>query len=293
MERVPAAQQFKLHIIVFILGFTAILGKLIHVPAIQLVWYRMLIACLALLVIALVQKNRLRLPAMDLARLAGIGLIVATHWICFFHAIKVSNVSVTLGILSTTTLFTSFLEPLFSKRKISLLEVFTGLVIIAGIYIIFRFETRYVAGIIFSLLAAFFASVFSVLNKSIALKYDTGTIAFWEMLAGFTGISIFIMVSGEMEFAKFALSYADLLFLLVLGVVCTAWAYAATIRLMQKLSAFYIVLAINLEPIYGILLAWFIFGESEHMTAGFYTGAAIILISVFCYPVVKRLLNRS
>ncbi|MEI6765742.1 MAG: DMT family transporter [Bacteroidota bacterium] len=293
MEKVPAAQQFKLHIIVFILGFTAILGKLIHIPAIQLVWYRTFIACCALFIILLAGKVKLRLPIVDLAKLAGIGLIVATHWICFFHAIKVSNVSVTLGILSTTTLFTSFLEPLISKKKISLIEVFIGLLIIAGIYIIFRFETRYVAGIIFSLLAAFFASLFSVLNKSIALKYDTNNTAFWEMLAGFAGITIFMFASGEMEVAKLTLSLSDILFLLILGVVCTAFAFAATIRLMQKLSAYYIVLAINLEPIYGILLAWFIFGESEHMTAGFYTGAAIILLSVFFYPILKRRITRA
>jgi drug/metabolite transporter (DMT)-like permease len=211
----------------------------------------------------------------------------------FFYAIKVSNVSVTLGCLSVTTLFTSFIEPLVQKRKISLVEVIIGLLIILGIYIIFRFETRYFEGIVFSLLAALFASIFSMLNKQVSLKYDARVISFYEMLSGFAAITVFLLLSRDFNDIQFSMSIYDLIFLLLLGIVCTAWAFTATIGIMQRLSAYQVVLAINLEPVYGIVLAWVIFGQSEQMTAGFYAGAAIIIVSVFMYPVLKKVVYRK
>jgi len=279
--------NFLLHFVVVILGFTAILGKLISLPAYELVWYRMMIAFIALGVITVIKKQSLSLPIKDVLALSAIGVIIAVHWICFFQAIKVSNVSVALGCLSVGTLFTSIIEPLVQKRRISIIEVIIGIVIIFGIYIIFRFETRYLLGIIFTILASLFSSLFSVLNKQIALKYKPDVTAFYEMLSGFLCISVFLFLMRDIGTIHLQLSTTDLIYLLLLGIICTAFAFSTTVKIMQKLSAFQVVLAINLEPIYGILAAYFIFGESEHMSTGFYIGASIILASVIAYTVFK------
>lgn len=287
MQKDLIKNNLLLHLVVIILGFTAILGKLIQGPAVELVWFRMLIAVVALLLFIMIIKKPLHLPLKSVMKLSIIGLIIAAHWICFFQAIKVSNVSVTLGCLSVTTLFTSFLEPLINRKKVSLLEVIIGLIIILGIYIIFRFETRYVEGIIFTIICAFLASLFSVLNKKIALHYEPDVTTFYEMLSGFLVITIFLFISkGSWPIVSLP-TLNDLIFLLILGVVCTAFAFSATVKIMQKLSAYQVVLAINLEPVYGIVAAYFIFGESEHMTTEFYIGAAIILLSVILYTFLK------
>jgi drug/metabolite transporter (DMT)-like permease len=291
MDRDLTYNHLKLHLIVFVLGFTAILGKLITVPAFQLVWYRMMIAAVTLFMIIIFSRSHWLLSWKTILKLCGIGLIVAVHWISFFYAIKVSNIAVTLSCLSTTTLFTSFIEPISQKRRISWLEVLIGCIIISGIYLIYQFESQYKEGIIFSLLAALLASVFSVLNKNIAVKYDIRMIAFWEMLSGFIGVSFFMFLFLDTKSANLQLSVSDLSWLLLLGTICTAIAYAETIRVMKKLSAYIVVLVINLEPIYGIILGYFIFGESEKMTGGFYAGALVILFAVFLYPVIKRKLS--
>lgn len=291
MEKEIRNSHIKLHVIVFILGFTAILGKLISLEAVQLVWFRTLIAFITLLGMLLAGRQKMLLPGRVLLRLVGIGVIVAAHWITFFHAIKVSNVAVTLSCLSATTLFTSFLEPLSQKRRVSWLEVVVGLVIIGALYLIYEFETRYLAGILFSLLAALLASLFSVLNKNISLKYDIRVIAFWEMLSGWIAIGLYMILTlspGEWHLTP---SWMDLLWLVLLGTVCTAFAYAETIRVMKRLSAYVVVLVINLEPVYGIILGYFIFGESEHMTGGFYAGTLVLLAAVFLFPVLKRLVD--
>jgi drug/metabolite transporter (DMT)-like permease len=277
-----------LHVVVVILGFTAILGKLITLPAYELVWYRMLIAFMALAVITFFKKQSLALPVKDILALSAIGVIIAVHWICFFQAIKVSNVSVALGCLSVSTLFTSLIEPLVQRRRLSLIEVAIGFIIIVGIYIIFRFETHYLMGIIYTILASLFSSLFSVLNKQISLKYKPDVTAFYEMLSGFICITIFLFLVKDYAEIRLVLNTPNLIYLLLLGTICTAYAFAATVKIMQKLSAYQVVLAINLEPIYGILAAYFIFGESEYMSAGFYFGAAIIMSSVIAYTVWKN-----
>lgn len=280
--------QIKLHLIVFILGFTAILGKLISVPAINLVCYRTLIAFICLYIILLIKKTSIKLPFRSIMLISSIGVIVALHWICFFYAIKVSNISVTLGCLSTSTLFTSIIEPLTQKRRIMWYEVLLGLVIIAGLYIIFQFETRYYEGIIFSVIAALLAATFSVLNKNISRRFDNNVISFYEMLSGFVVITIFLFIKEGFADAFIGITVNDAIWLFILGFICTAYAFSATVDLMKKISAYIIVLTINLEPVYGIIMAFLIFGESERMTVGFYVGTFVILLSVFSYPLLSR-----
>jgi drug/metabolite transporter (DMT)-like permease len=278
----------KLHLVVFIYGFTAILGKLITLNASELVWYRMLIAFLALGIILKIRGRRLAVSWPTFMRLIGIGFVVAFHWITFFHAIKISTISVALGCLASTTLFTSLLEPALVRRPLVWLEVVTGILIIAGLYMIFQFEPNYISGIITALISAFLAGLFTVLNKLMIVKHRPLVISFYEMGGGFIGISLYLLFNGTFNTGLQLPVWTDWLFLILLGVVCTAYAFAESVKVMDVLSAYTVVLTINLEPVYGILLAFVFFGDSELMSGGFYLGTLTILAAVFLFPVVNR-----
>jgi len=244
----------------------------------------MFIAVIAFYLFLRLKNTDLSINRQQFIRLFGVGLVVAIHWITFFGAIKISNVSVTLGCLATATLFTSLLEPFFFRKRINAVEVFVGLLIIVGLYLIFRFETRYSLGIIVALISAFLGGLFTVLNKKLVIHHKASVISFYEMLGGVSGITIYLIFSQWTGFPLSIPSPADLIYLLVLGVICTAYAFAIQINVMKHLSAYVVALTINLEPVYGIIMAYFLFGESEHMTGGFYVGTAIILISVLGFP---------
>jgi drug/metabolite transporter (DMT)-like permease len=283
----------EMHFIVVLLGFTAILGKLIQLPAPVLVWYRTMFAFLALLIWFLITKKKFILPWRQTLMLLGIGLIVASHWIFFFHAIKVSNVSVTLGCLASGTLFASLLEPLIFRRRVYWFEVILGLVIICGLYMIFQFEIRYLQGIIFSLIAFFLSSLFTVLNKKITFKFHQNVIGFYEMVGGFLGVTVYLYFTDSLAITSVSFSLYDFIFLVLLAVICSSYAFSAIIRIMKEISAYVVVLSINLEPIYGIVLAYFIFGASEYMTTGFYFGTLILIFSLFLYPVLERKFKKN
>lgn len=288
-----SGNYIELHIIVVFLGVTAILGKLISLPAPSLVWYRTMFAVIALFMYLLFTKTSFILPVRQTLMLLGVGLIVGIHWIFFFHAIKVSNVSVTLGCLASGTLFASLLEPLILKRKIYWFEVVLGIVIIVALYLIFQFETRYIAGIIFSLIAFFLSALFTVLNKKITYNFNQNVIGFYEMLGGFIGITAYLLFSGNMNTNDLGFTLSDFICLILLAVVCSAYAFSAIVRISRRLSAYAVVLSINLEPVYGIILAWLIFGESEQMTFGFYSGTFILLLSIFLHPVLERAFKKA
>jgi len=220
-------------------------------------------------------------------------MLVAIHWLAFFGAVKIANVSVALGCLATSTFFTSILEPLFFRKKINPIEVIVGLLILIGIYLIFRFEINYALGIVVGLAAALLAGLFSVLNKKMISAHKATVISFYEMLGGVVFISGFALLTDGGEASWLKVSWSDFIYLLALGVICTAYAFAAQVELMRHLSAYVVALAINLEPVYGILMAWLIFGQSEHMTGGFYAGTGIILTSVLGYPLYHYYLKRK
>ena len=269
---------------VLIYGFTAILGKLISLPAAQLVWYRMLIALISFYFFLRWKHTNLSVDRNQFFKLFGIGIIVALHWIAFFGAIKIANVSVALGCLATSTLFTSLLEPFFFRKRINALEVIIGLLIIVGLYLIFRFETRYLTGILVGLAAAFLAGLFSVLNKKMVHHHKASVISFYEMMGGLSCVTIYLLIDGRENIPLSLPSPADVIYLLALGIICTAYAFAVQVKIMKHLSAYIVALTINLEPVYGIIMAWFLFGETEHMTHGFYIGTTIILTSVLGFP---------
>ncbi len=281
-------QYAHLHFIVLLLGFTAILGALISIDAIALVWYRMLFAAFGLGVFLKIKGVSYRINKKGFIHLLAIGGLVALHWITFFHAIKVSNVSVTLGVFASTTFFTSFLEPFLQKRKVFWLEVLIGVIIIGGIYLIFQYEMQYIEGILFSLISAFFNGLFVVLNRNISRRWHPTVISFYEMAGGFLFITVFYIFTAHQNFELLEVTLPDMGWILVLSFLCTSYAFTAIVHIMKELSAYTVVLSINLEPVYGIILAFLVFGQSERMSGGFYLGTAIILVAVFSYPFLKR-----
>ena len=277
-----------LHVTVFIWGFTGILGALITIDAVSLVWYRVLIAFISLYGYLLYKKVSIRVSRDAFFKLFFTGAIVAAHWILFFKSIKLSTVSVTLVTLSSLTLFTAILEPLLKRQNISRVEIFTGLLIISGIYMIFKFESRYSAGIICGLLSALCASIFSIINSKQIQNRPAPIISFYELIGAWFWVSIYLLISEGLK-APVGLSLSDLFFLFILGTICTSLAYVAGVAVMKELSAFRVALITNLEPVYGIILAFIFFGKKEQMTPGFYAGAIIVLGTIFLYPYLKNI----
>lgn len=277
-----------LHIIVFVWGFTAILGALISIDAVPLVWYRMLLAVVIIAIYFLLTKKSFKITPNALLKFAISGIIIALHWITFFKAIKISNVSVAMVTMSTGAFFTSLIEPIFFKRKIKSIEILLGLIVICGLYIIFNFENQYVLGIIYALISAFLSALFAVLSGLFIKKHDASTISFYQLLFGVLGVTVFLGITGGFTTDFFVLQTNDWLYLFVLSSICTAWAFIASVKIMRFLTPFTVMLTINLEPIYAIILALIIFGEKEQMKPEFYYGAFIVLFVVVLNGILKN-----
>jgi len=284
----PNKNLLILHFTVFIWGFTGILGALISVDAVQMVWYRVLIATITLFVYFKFSKTSLKVTKKQFLQFFFTGSIVAMHWIFFFYSIKVSTVSVTLVCLSSFTLFTAILEPLIKKQKIQISDIIIGLIIILGIYLIFKFESQYTLGIIFGLSAALGSSLFGTINSTFVQKSDPLVISFYEIAGAFFWISLYRLFDQSLLTERFNLSSTDWIYLILLGTICTALAYVAGVSVMRTITAFRVALITNLEPVYGIILAFLFFGTKEAMSLGFYLGAIIILGAVFLYPIYKK-----
>ncbi len=272
-------------------GFTAILGALISIDAIALVWHRMWMAALFIFLFLLVTKRTDFNIDKQAWRIILAGVLIAAHWITFFHSIKISNVSVTLACVSTGAFFGSIIEPIVYKRKIDFTEILLGLLVVGGLYLIFRFEGDYTSGIIVALISAFLAACFSVLNSKLVKGNTPFRITFLEMVGGWLAITVFSaygLVTGSMQLQQFTLGGMDWLYLIILGSVCTAYAFIESVAVMKHLSSYTVLLTTNLEPVYGILLALLIFGESEKMNPYFYAGAAIILSTVLLDAFIKK-----
>lgn len=280
-----------LHFTVFVWGFTSILGALISISAVSLVWYRVLIASLSLFLYFRFNKTTIRVSKTSFLKFIFTGALVGGHWILFFQAIKSSTVPVTLVCLSSITLFTAIFEPLFSKKKISKLEALAGLLIIIGILIIFKFETRYTKGIIFGLISAVFASLFSIINSKLVKQNEAPVIAFYELTGALCWITIFLFATHGFNNSMY-LKTSDIAYLVALGTICTSLAYVAGVSVMREISAFKVALITNLEPVYGILLSFIFFGERNKMQLGFWIGALIILSTIFLFPVAQARITR-
>ncbi|MFT4755536.1 MAG: drug/metabolite transporter (DMT)-like permease [Vicingaceae bacterium] len=282
-----------LHLVVLIFGFTAILGKLITIPSDQLVWYRMFFATCSLAVYLVLMKKSFKMKRIGILKTIGVGFIIAAHWVFFFEAIKQSNVSIALAATATGSLFTALLEPIFFKRKLHFYELLLGSIVLLGLYFIFQFETDNSLGIWLGVLAAFLASLFTVMNGQLIKQYDSTRISFYELGGGVIAITLYFLIFSRSSLPNFQLSSSDWLWMLVLAIVCTAFAFVASVKVMEELTPFTVSLSINLEPIYGILLALLIFGESEKMSPGFYIGTSLILCSLFLNVWIKRRLKKK
>ena len=290
MQESKFKNYLLLHLIVFIWGFTAILGALITIDAIPLVWYRMLLAVLFIAIYFLWKKKSFKVDRAGLLKFFFTGVVIALHWVFFFKAIKVSNVSVALVTMSTGAFFTALIEPVFFKRKINALEMFLGLLVIAGLYIIFNFESQYKLGIIYALIASFLGALFAVLNGLFIKKYTADIISFYQLFFGVVFITIYLLFTNSFSVSFFQIPASDWMYLIVLSSICTAYAFIASVQVMKYLSPYTVMLTINLEPIYAIVLALFIFGDKEQMSSTFYLGAFIVLFVVLLNGIIK---NRS
>lgn len=277
----------QLHLIVFIWGFTAVLGALISLSAIPLVWFRMAMASVFILLFIWIKKIPFAIPLKVLIGFVFAGLIITLHWLTFFKAIKVSNISVTLACLSTGAFFTSLLEPLLHGRKVILYEVLFGVLVIIGLGIIFKVERNYIHGILFALSSAFLSALFSVINSKYAKLYNPTIVSFYEVLSGVVFLSAYFLFVGGFNSNFFQLSFNDWMYLTILSSVCTAFAFIASVKVMKFLSPYTVMLTINLEPIYGIILAVIVFQDKEKMSIEFYIGVLIILSTVIMNGLIK------
>ena len=279
--------------IVFLWGFTAILGKLIESNAQALTFYRMLFAAIFLFIfIRFVKKESIKVSKKLFIQLSAIGGFMAFHWLCFFYSIKVSNVSIALSCLSLSTLFASILEPIIFKRKVDISEVIMGVVIVICMGLIFKTEFQYKEGIFYGILTALFGTVFSVFNGKIFGKTSSGNIIFYEIFPGFFILTAFLLLSGQI-FQLSEISTRDLSLVVILASVFTAFPMLESVNLMKYISPFTLILTVNLEPVYGIILAFFIFGESEQMSPIFYGASLIMILAIVVNGVLKSRKNAA
>jgi len=283
-------QYLNLHFIIFIWGFTAVLGALIQLDYFSLTWNRMGLASLFLLLYILMDKRERSLLLnldwkLHLKYLLG-GIIIALHWIAFFYAIKISNVSITLIAMSSGAFFTSLLEPVFYKRKVYFYEILLGLLILWGLYFVLKIEKVEFAGVFIALIAAFLSGLFSVLNGIFVREQSGVQLSFFQLFYGFLFLTLILFATGKISALHFPQGI-DWVYILVLASICTAYAFTASISLMKYLSPYTVMLSINLEPVYGIILAVLILGDREKMSETFYLGAAIILILIVLNTIIK------
>jgi drug/metabolite transporter (DMT)-like permease len=276
-----------LHFTVMIWGFTGTLGSLISIPAVSLVWYRVIIALISLFLYFIVTKTPFKVNKNSFFKLVLTGALVGGHWILFFASIKLSTVPVALVCLSSITLFTALFEPLINKTSISKLEILSGVLIILGIVLIFKFETQYTKGIIVGLLSSILASLFTIVNSKLVQRHHAPVIAFYELSGAFFWISIYLFVTSGFT-RSIIPTHTDIVYLVILGTICTSLAYVIGVHVMRELSAFRVALVTNLEPVYGIIIAFFVFGDLNKMTTGFWVGAIVILSTIMLFPVTKK-----
>ena len=277
-----------MHLVVVLLGLTGVLGKLITSSSTVLVWYRMLIAFVFLLVYIYIKSDTLRISKKYFIKILGIGFVVAVHWLFFFESIKVSNVSVAVVCMGTSSLFSSILEPLIIKRKVYLREIIMSLLVLVAIGIAMNADFSYFKGYIYGIAAAFLATLFTILNALYVDKVESEKITLREMLGGFLFVCVYMLFSNTFKISDLQINWNDILYLIVLGGICTSFAFVVSVEVMKFLSPYTVIMAVNLEPVYSILLALLLFGDSENMNFSFYLGASLIIGTVTLDGYLKK-----
>jgi len=278
----------SLHLMVVILGLTGVFGKLISLDAIQLVWYRMFIAFITLSLFLGYKKELFSIKRKDFFGILGVGALVTFHWLCFFQSIKVSTISVAVVCLATSSLFSALIEPIFFKRKLLKYEVFMGIVVIAALIFILGAETQYLWGYFYGIMAAFLGTLFTLFNAKYIKKVGAAKITMIEMLAGVLIISCVLLFQQDYTVFTSLISVTDFSYLLILGTLCTAMVFVWMTEIMKHITPYSLIMAVNLEPIYSIILALVIFGDSELMSNSFYVGSSVIIGIVFLEGYLKN-----
>ena len=276
-------------------GFTGILGKLIHLDAYTIVWHRVLIAVIGLLtVLLLLKKSVFPVQKSHFWKSAGVGVVVALHWMTFYKSIELSTASLGIFCLSTATLHVTWLGPLISKQRFSWAEFIMGLIVIFGIYFVsFDFNSNDLKALQYGLLSALFAALFSVLNARLSKDIEPYKMSLYELLSAFVFLSFFLLFSGKMSLEIFTMELSDFLWLLFLGLLCTSFAFLASIEVVKRLGAFTFSLSVNLEPVYTIILAIVILHEDELLNGNFYFGSALIVLVVLANALYKYRFNKG
>jgi drug/metabolite transporter (DMT)-like permease len=289
MPNAKLKHYLQLHFLVFIAGFTAILGELISIGSIPLVWFRMLIAAIIMLLYITMIKIKIHVDNRAKVKFFVAGIIIALHWITFFEAINQSNVSITLAMFSTGAFFASFIEPLIFKRRIVWYEIVFGIMVVLGVFLITQSEMRYLNGIILGISCAIFSTIFAVLNGKFVKSYRASVISFYEFIGGIVFISLFLLIfKGGFDASFFDLSLSDWIYIFILASICTAYAFIGAVNVMKHLSPYTVVLSYNLEPVYGIILALILFPETEIMSPNFYLGAVLIISTLLMDGILKN-----
>lgn len=279
----------QIHTAVLLYGLTGIFGDLIDLPKPTLVWWRMGLTVLSFVLWPGNLRAVVQLPAKALLRMAGVGCLVALHWVTFFGAIALTNASVTLAMLATGSFFTALFEPLIRRTKFKPFELILGLGIVPGVALVVGTTDFEVSGILVALFSSAVAVVFSILNKDLVGKYNPITMTTVELGTGFLAMSLVLpFVYGADPAANFVPSGWDCLYLAILAFGCTSFAYVITLRALQVLPTFAINLSINLEPVYTMVIAYFVLDDAAELSTGFYIGAAIILATVFVHPILSK-----
>ena len=289
MLNAKAKNYLHLHFLVFIAGFTAILGKEISIDSISLVWYRMIIAGVLMFLFVKFSRINLNVGINVIFKFSLAGILIAIHWITFFESINQSNVSIALAMFSTGAFFASIIEPIFFKRKIIKYEILFGVIVVLGVWLITQSELKYLNGIILGIVSALFSTLFAVVNGQFVKNYNASSISLYEFISGVFFISLFIIFfKGGFNFEYFTLSSKDWILILILASVCTAYAFIGSVHVMRYLTPYTVMLTYNLEPVYGILLALILSPENEIMSPQFYYGAILIISTVLLNGIIKN-----
>ncbi|WP_439151702.1 DMT family transporter [Winogradskyella sp.] len=294
MPNAKLKHYIHLHLLVFIAGFTAILGELITIGSLALVWYRMAIAGILMFLYIKIVRLNIKITSKAFWQFSAAGVIIALHWITFFEAINQANVSIALAMFSSGAFFASFIEPIFFKRRILAYEIIFGLFVILGVILITSSEMGYINGIILGLLSALFSTLFAVINGRFIERYNATIISFYEFISGVVFLTVFILLTGTTFNSEFfTLSNSDWVYIFILASVCTAYAFIGAVEVMRYISPFTVILSYNLEPIYGIAIALILFPETEKMSSQFYIGAILVLVTVLLDAIFKNYKRRK
>jgi len=282
---------FHLHFLVFLWGFTAVLGKLISIPSVEMVFYRTLLAAVGMAAVMWLFKKSFQISGTLLLNVLATSLIVAIHWISFFLSGKISNPSTSLVGFATCSFWAAILEPILKRKKIAGIEIALGVVVLVGLGIILAFDFKHPLGLLLGVISGLTAAWFSIINSKLVHRVNAYAITFYEMLGACMLILLFMPLYTQLPAVNqlyLVPTTLDWFYIAIMAWACSVYAFSASINLSKKISVFMIQLALNLEPVYGIVLALLVFGQQEVMNWQFYLGTVIVLGAVIIYPILKR-----